>query len=53
MDRVIIIISWVLTMYLFYNLIKIRIKGEEKRRNRLYVLITVILVLIIIWNIFR
>ena len=53
MDKIIIGISYILTIYLFYNLIKIRIKKEENRINRVYVLIVLILVLIIIWNIFR
>ncbi len=53
MDKIIIGIAYVLAIYLFYNLIRIRIKKEENRRNRVYILITLIMSLIVIWNIFR
>ena len=53
MDKIIIGIAYILAIYLFYNLIRIRTKQEENRRNKIYVLIVLILVLIIIWNIFR
>ncbi len=53
MDKVIIGIAYILTIYLFYNLIRIRLKNERNRSNRVYILITLILVLVIIWNIFR
>lgn len=53
MDKIIIGISYILTIYFFYNLIRIRIKNEENRQNRLYVLITLIIGLIVIWNFFR
>ncbi len=53
MDKIIIGIAYILSIYFFYNLIRIRTKKEDNRRNILYVLITSILILIIIWNIFR
>lgn len=53
MDKVIIGTSYILSIYLFYNLIKIRFKKEENRQNRIYILITLILGLIVIWNLFR
>lgn len=53
MDKVIIGIAYILAIYLFYNLIKIRIKKEENRINKVYILIVIILLLIIIWNFFR
>ena len=53
MDKVIIGIAYILTIYMFYNLIRIRIKNEKNRLNRIYILIVIILELIIIWNIFR
>lgn len=53
MDKAIIGISYILSIYLFYNLIRIRIRKEENRQNRIYLLITLILGLIVVWNIFR
>ena len=53
MDKFIIGIACVLTIYLFYNLIKIRIKNEKNRMNKVYVLIVIILILLFVWNIFR
>ena len=53
MDKVIIGIAYILTFYLFYNLIRIRNKKEENRRNKVYVLITIVMSLVVIWNIFR
>jgi len=53
MDKIIIGIAYILTFYLFYSLIRMRIKKEENRRNKVYVLITIIMSLIVIWNIFR
>lgn len=46
-------ISYILSIYLFYNLIRIRIKKEENRLNRVYVLIVLIITLIFVWNMFR
>lgn len=53
MDKVIIGIAYILTFYLFYNLVRIRVKKEENRRNKVYISITLIITLIVIWNIFR
>lgn len=53
MDKVIIAIAYILTFYLFYNLIKIRLKKEKNRINKIYILITLIMALVVIWNIFR
>ncbi len=53
MDKIIIGIAYILSIYFFYNLIRIRTKKEKNRLNRVYVLIVLILVLIFIWNIFR
>ena len=53
MDKVIIGIAYILTFYLFYNLIKVRVKKDENIRNRVYISITLIMTLIVIWNIFR
>lgn len=53
MDKMIIGMSYILAIYLFYNLIRIRIKNEKNRINKVYILIVLILCLIIIWNIFR
>lgn len=53
MHKIIIGIAYLLAIYLFYNLISIRVKKEEKRRNRVYISITLIMALIVIWNIFR
>jgi len=53
MDKVIIGIAYILTFYLFYNLIKVRVKKDENKRNRVYISITLIMILIVIWNIFR
>lgn len=53
MDKIIIGVAFILVIYLFYNLIKIRVKNEKNRQNRLYVLIVLILVLMFIWNIYR
>lgn len=53
MEKVIIVIAYILTIYLFYNLIRIRKKQENNRINKVYVLLVLILCLIIIWNIFR
>ena len=53
MDKVVISISIILVIYLFYNLIKIRWKNDKKRLNVVYVLIVMILALIVVWNIFR
>lgn len=53
MDKVIIGIAIICVIYLFYNLIIIRIKGKENRQNNIYVLIVIILLLLLVWNIFR
>lgn len=50
---VIIAVSYILAIYLFYNLIRIRLKKEENRRDRIYILIVIIISFIVIWNIFR
>ena len=53
MDKIIIGISIILTIYFFYNLIRIRVKNETNRINRVYVLIVLILGLLVVWNFFR
>ena len=53
LDRVIIIFGYILAIFLFCKLIRIRIKPEEKNHNKLYVLITAIILLLIIWGILR
>lgn len=53
MDKIIIGTAFILVMYLFYNLARIRVKNEKNRQNRIYVLIVIILILMFIWNIFR
>lgn len=53
MDKVVIGIAYILIFYLFYNLVRIRVKKEENRRNKVYISITLIMTLIVIWNIFR
>ena len=53
MDKVIIGIAMILTIYLFYNLTRIRVKKENYRQNRIYFLIVAILLLLFVWNIFR
>lgn len=50
---IIIGISYILSVYFFYNLLRIRIKKEEYRLNRVYVLIVLIIVFIALWNMFR
>ena len=53
MDKVIIVTGIICTIYLFYNLIRIRINSEKNRQNRVYASIVIIFVLMFIWNIFR
>lgn len=53
MSKVIIVISYILIGYFFFNLIRIKYKNESFRQNRIYILIVFILVLLVIWNIFR
>lgn len=53
MDKVIIGIAYIFGVYLFYNLIRIRTKGENERINKVYVAIVSIILLIFVWNIFR
>jgi len=54
MVQIIVIgISYILTIYFFYNLLKIRMKKEKNRLNKVYVLIVTLITFIIIWNIFR
>lgn len=53
MDKIIIGVAYILVIYFFYNLIRIRVKNKKNRQNRLYVLIVLILVLMFIWNLFR
>lgn len=53
MGKIVIGIAYILTIFMFYNLIRIKIKDEKKRINVIYVLIVLILTLTIIWNIFR
>lgn len=53
MDKIIIGVAFISVLYLFYNLIRMRIKNEKHRQVRVYVLIVLILILMFIWNIFR
>jgi len=53
LDKLIIIFAFLLTLYLFFSLIKIRLKKDEKSHHTIYVLITIIISLIAIWGIFR
>ncbi len=53
MDKIIIGISYILCIYLFYNLIKIRKSKEKNKSNKIYLLIVLILFLFTIWGIVR
>lgn len=46
-------IAFILSLYFFWNLIKIRFYKEDFRQNRLYILIVAIFIAFIIWGISR
>ena len=53
MNFVVIGIAYILSIYLFFILIKTRKNGKKQTPNMVYVLIVCILVLLIVWNIRR
>ena len=53
MDKVIIGIAYIFMIWLLYNLIRIRIKNEKERINKVYIAIVAVILLIFVWNIFR
>lgn len=53
MDIVIIIFGYILAIILFCGLIRLRLKKEETNRNYIYVLVVSIILLLVIWGVFR
>ena len=53
MRFVIIVSAYILSIYLFYILIKIRRENKKEIPDKVYVLIVCILLLLIVWNLWR
>ena len=46
-------IAFILSLYFFWNLTRIRFYNEDFRQNRLYILIVAIFIAFIVWGISR